>query len=115
MRPQHASLYGLVFGLYDLAQFLFMPVMSALSDNVGIKPTLILAILLNIAGNIIYAFVMFAGGHHGEDSEGEEIVGTWYLIIIGRFVAGIGSSAMGLSMVCVCPREGMLSNSMPPV
>lgn len=104
VRPQSPELYGFAFGLYDLAQFLFTPIMSALSDIVGIKPTLVIAVLLNVIGNVIYAFVMYAGGHHGEDSKGEEIVGTWYLIIIGRFVAGIGSSAMGLGVVCV--REG---------
>jgi MFS family permease len=97
--PTKSNMLGFVVGVYDLSQFLFAPIFGALSDVAGLKRSLLVALLINIVGNVIYSFGIVVGGYHGVDADMEPIWGTDWLLIVGRFTAGIGSAALGLSAI----------------
>lgn len=97
--PSKSNLLGLVVGMYDLSQFMFAPIFGMLSDSYGIKKCFIFALIINIFGNVLYSLGIVVGGYEGIDSGKQPIWGTYWLLILGRFVAGIGSAALGLSAV----------------
>ena len=97
--PSKSAWLGMVVGMYDLSQFMFAPIFGLLSDHYGIKRSFLLALVINIVGNVIYSLGIVVGGYRGIDSSMQPIWGTYSLLIVGRFVAGIGSAALGLSAV----------------
>jgi MFS family permease len=97
--PTKSNMLGFVVGVYDLSQFLFAPIFGAFSDKFGLKTSLMVALAINIVGNVIYSFGIVVGGYHGVNADMEPIWGTDWLLIVGRFTAGIGSAALGLSAI----------------
>ena len=73
-----------------------MPIFGYLSDYVGLRLTILIALIFNISGNIIYSFGLFAGTNIEDNTQP---LGTYEMLIAGRLVAGIGSSALGLGVV----------------
>lgn len=79
--PDH--LYGLTFGSYDLTGMLLAPVFGFWSDKTGwFKIPFQTGAVVNMAGNLIYAFAYLANG--------------WYMMLIGRLIGGIGLATLGL-------------------
>ncbi|MEO8337509.1 MAG: MFS transporter, partial [bacterium] len=73
-------LYGVILALYALMQFVFSPVLGALSDRYGRRPVL----LLSIAGATVdYVFMALS-----------PIVAV---LLIGRAIAGITSANMAVA------------------
>jgi MFS family permease len=97
--PSKAEWLGMVVGMYDLSQFMFAPIFGLLSDYYGIKKSFVVALIINVFGNVLYSMGIVVGGYKGIDSGKQPIWGTYWLLIVGRFVAGIGSAALGLSAV----------------
>jgi MFS family permease len=84
---------GFVFGCYDFVQVLASPIFGYLTDRYGERPVIIFAVLANTLGNALYSLSYAAE--------------TPYLILVGRLLAGLGSSSLstGLSFITrtVCP------------
>ena len=79
--PKH--LYGLVYGSYDMLAILSLPLISYVSDLTHTYKWLILLCMsLNLIGNILYG-ICFA-------------VDAWWMMLVARLIAGIGSSAHAL-------------------
>eukprot|EP01135_Chromosphaera_perkinsii_P004428 Nk52_evm6s281 gene=Nk52_evmTU6s281 len=98
LAPDKEDLYGFAFGIYDLAQFLFMPFLAYIADRLNIKLSFCLALAFNVIGNCIYALA-YVAGDASYDTNGAYTVGKWEMILAGRFIAGIGSSALGLGVI----------------
>ena len=79
--PDH--LYGLTFGSYDLTGLIVAPFLGSWADRRKIfKIPMILGIVINICGNIIYAFCFIAD--------------AWWMMLLGRLVAGVSTATLGL-------------------
>ncbi|KAL4425093.1 hypothetical protein ABPG77_010407 [Micractinium sp. CCAP 211/92] len=76
-------LYGLTFGVYDLAALLAVLVFKSWSQKTGqYKAPMLAGALIAMAGNFIYACVVVAN--------------RWWVILIARAVSGAGSAAVFL-------------------
>lgn len=75
---------GLVLTLYALAQFLFTPVLGALSDHHGRRPVMLASLLVEAL-----AFALTA------------LAGALPLLLIARFVGGTGASNLGSAQAVV--------------
>ena len=76
-------LYGLTFGSYDLSALLVAPLLGLWNDTFKVFKIPILACLaMNGAGNLVYAM-----SYLGD---------AWWMMLLGRFVAGIGAAALAL-------------------
>jgi len=80
----HDNLYGLVYGSYDLAGMLLVPVFAYLTIHVlkSFKRPLALGGIVNALGNLLYAFTM--------------LIGNWWPMLVGRFIAGAGASTLAI-------------------
>ncbi len=75
---------GIAIAIYSLVQFIFNPLFGKLSDKNGRKPIIIICLLLNAFGYIIFAFS-----------------NTYLLLIISRIVGGIGGSSIGVAQAYI--------------
>lgn len=83
---------GLVVTLYALAQFLFTPVLGALSDRYGRRPVILASLLVEACG---FAFTALSG--------------SLPTLLAARFVGGLGASNLGSAQAVVAdvtPPEG---------
>src|SRR5690349_3667617 len=83
---------GLILSVYALAQFLFTPVLGALSDRFGRRPVILISLLIEAAGFALTA-----------------LAGTLPLLLAARFVGGLGASNIGSAQAVVAdvtPPEG---------
>lgn len=83
---------GLVLTVYALAQFLFTPVLGSLSDRFGRRPIIIISLLIECV-----SFALTA------------LAGTLPLLLLARFVGGLGASNIGTAQAVVSdvtPPEG---------
>ena len=78
------GLYGFAFGCYDLTQLLCAPLIGLAADRVAIKWVFLATVLVNIAGNLVYALAFYRES-------------TAY-IIVGRLIAGAGSGNLALCL-----------------
>ncbi|WP_430460753.1 TCR/Tet family MFS transporter [Thalassolituus sp. LLYu03] len=79
-----ALLMGLLTALYALMQFLFAPVLGALSDRYGRRPVL----LLSLAGMAVnYGLLAFSN--------------SLIFLIIGRMIAGLTSANLSVASACL--------------
>jgi DHA1 family tetracycline resistance protein-like MFS transporter len=69
---------------YALAQFLFTPILGALSDRYGRKPIIVGSLLIEVASLIFTA-----------------LAGTLPILLIARFVGGLGASNIGSAQAVV--------------
>jgi DHA1 family tetracycline resistance protein-like MFS transporter len=83
---------GLILTLYALAQFMFTPILGALSDRFGRKPIIVVSL-------VIEAFALALSG----------LAGSLVVLLIARFLGGIGASNIGSAQAVVAdvtPPEG---------
>jgi multidrug resistance protein len=75
---------GIAIAVYSFVQFIFNPILGKLSDKHGRKPVIVICLLINAMGYIIFAFT------------------TSYLILIAsRVVAGIGGSSISVAQAYI--------------
>ena len=79
-----AFVIGLITTVYALAQFLFTPLLGALSDRYGRRPVILISLLVEAA-----AFAMTA------------LAGTLPMLLVARFVGGMGASNIGSAQAVV--------------
>eukprot|EP00761_Pharyngomonas_kirbyi_P014360 gb/GECH01014390.1/.p1 GENE.gb/GECH01014390.1/~~gb/GECH01014390.1/.p1 ORF type:complete len:515 (+),score=92.77 gb/GECH01014390.1/:1-1545(+) len=77
-------LVGICLSIYALAAFIFNPVMAFVSTKINYKFVYCISLLISMSGNLIYAFAA-----------------NVYMIIGGRFLAGIGAGCVGASFTYV--------------
>ena len=75
---------GLILSVYALAQFLFTPVLGALSDRFGRRPVILISLLIEAAGFALTA-----------------LAGTLPLLLAARFIGGLGASNIGSAQAVV--------------
>lgn len=75
---------GLILTVYALAQFLFTPLLGSLSDRYGRRPVIIGSLLIEA-----FSFALSA------------LSGSLPLLLIARFIGGIGASNMGSAQAVV--------------
>ena len=75
---------GLILTVYALAQFLFTPVLGALSDRFGRKPIIIVSLLIEAL-----SFALTA------------LAGSLWLLLLARFIGGMGASNIGTAQAVV--------------
>ena len=83
---------GLILTLYAVAQFLFTPLIGALSDRLGRKPIIAASLVIEAA-----SFALTA------------LAGTLPLLLAARFIGGLGSANIGSAQAVVAdvtPPEG---------
>lgn len=73
-------IYGLVFGIYSIMNFVFAPVLGTLSDRIGRRPVLLITIIIAMCGHLIFS-----------------AAATIFLIFVARMVAGIGSANISVA------------------
>lgn len=82
----------LILTAYALAQFLFTPLLGSLSDRYGRRPIILFSLLIEA-----FSFAMTA------------LVGTLPLLLVARFIGGLGASNIGSAQAVVAdvtPPEG---------
>jgi multidrug resistance protein len=82
---------GIAIAAYSLTQFFFNSIFGGLSDKYGRKPVIVVTLLLNAAGYIIFAFTE-----------------TYLVLLISRIIAGIGGSSIGVAQAYIAdvtPKE----------
>ena len=75
---------GIAIAAYSLTQFFFNPVFGNLSDKYGRKKIIVLCLLLNAIG-----YVLFAYTH------------SYVMLLVSRVVAGIGGSSIGVAQAYI--------------
>ncbi len=75
---------GLAVTLYSLAQFMFTPLLGALSDRYGRKPIILIALLIEAFSLALTA-----------------LAGTFPLLLFARFIGGLGASNIGSAQAVV--------------
>jgi multidrug resistance protein len=75
---------GLILTVYAAAQFLFTPVLGALSDRIGRRPIILVSLLIEAAGFALTA-----------------LAGTLPLLLVARFIGGLGASNIGSAQAVV--------------
>lgn len=89
-----ATLYGFMFGSYALAQAVVSPLLGYISDLRGLKFVVMLSLIINVTGNVLYGLSVLAQSLH--------------MVFVGRFVAGLGAGSVTLSLIYLTnttPRE----------
>jgi len=78
------SVIGVVLAVYSLVQFIFNPIFGSLSDKYGRRKIILITLLLNASGYIIFAFTH-----------------SFLMLLISRVVAGIGGSSIGVAQAYI--------------
>ncbi|MDP3150120.1 MAG: MFS transporter [Ignavibacteria bacterium] len=78
------SAIGIVLAVYSLVQFIFNPIFGSLSDKYGRRKIILITLLLNASGYIIFAFTH-----------------SFLMLLISRVVAGIGGSSIGVAQAYI--------------
>jgi multidrug resistance protein len=79
-----ATMLGIIAAIYSLAQFLFTPFLGALSDRIGRRPVILASLLIEAVSFAITG-----------------LAGTLPLLLLGRFVGGLGASNIGTAQAVV--------------
>lgn len=75
---------GIVIAIYSFVQFLFNPLLGRLSDKYGRKPIIVISLLINASGYIIFAFTT-----------------SYLILILSRVIAGIGGSSIAVAQAFI--------------
>ncbi|MCE1188808.1 MAG: MFS transporter [Ignavibacteria bacterium] len=78
------SAVGLAISIYSLVQFIFNPILGALSDRKGRRQIILVTLLINATGYIIFSFTH-----------------SLLLLILSRIVGGIGGSTIGVAQAYI--------------
>ena len=75
---------GIVVAVYSFVQFLFNPVLGKLSDRYGRKPIIVISLLINAIGYVLFAFTT-----------------SYIVLLVSRIVAGIGGSSISVAQAYI--------------
>lgn len=75
---------GIVIAIYSFVQFLFNPILGRISDKFGRKPVIVISLLVNAAGYIIFA-----------------VTTSYLILILSRIIAGIGGSSIAVAQAYI--------------
>ena len=75
---------GIAIAVYSFVQFFFNSILGELSDKYGRKPVIVICLLLNAAGYIIFAYSY-----------------SYFILIVSRIVGGIGGSSIGVAQAYI--------------
>ena len=75
---------GIAIAVYSFVQLFFNPILGKLSDKYGRKPLIVISLLLNALGYVIFAFTH-----------------TYLVLIISRIIGGIGGSSIGVAQAYI--------------
>ncbi len=75
---------GLILTAYSLAQFLFLPMLGRLSDRFGRRPIILYSLLIEALSSALTA-----------------LVGSFALLLVVRFIGGLGSANIGSAQAVV--------------
>ncbi|MCJ7552483.1 MAG: MFS transporter [Ignavibacteriaceae bacterium] len=75
---------GIAIAIYSFVQFLFNPLFGKLSDKHGRKPVIVISLLLNAIGYIIFAYTH-----------------SYLMLLLSRTIAGIGGSSIGVAQAYI--------------
>ena len=75
---------GIAIAIYSLVQFIFNPILGRLSDKHGRKPVIVLCLLINAMGYVIFAFTS-----------------SYLILLVSRIVAGVGGSSIAVAQAYI--------------
>ena len=75
---------GIAIALYSFLQFIFNPILGKISDKHGRKPVIVVCLLINALGYVIFAFTT-----------------SYLVLLISRVVAGIGGSSIAVAQAYI--------------
>lgn len=75
---------GIAIAIYSFVQFLFNPVLGKISDKYGRKPVIVVCLLLNALGYIVFSFTH-----------------SYVMLLASRVIAGIGGSSIGVAQAYI--------------
>lgn len=75
---------GIVIAIYSFTQFLFNPLLGRLSDKYGRKPIIVICLLINAVGYIIFSFTA-----------------SFIVLLLSRIVAGVGGSSIAVAQAYI--------------
>lgn len=78
------SAIGIIVAAYSLTQFIFNPIFGSLSDRFGRRNIILVSLLLNAAGYILFAFTH-----------------SFIMLLAARVIAGIGGSSIGVAQAYI--------------
>jgi len=75
---------GIALALYSFIQFIFNPILGRLSDKHGRKPVIVMCLLINAMGYVIFAFTS-----------------SYLILLVSRVVAGVGGSSIAVAQAYI--------------
>ena len=75
---------GIAIAIYSFVQFLFNPILGKISDKHGRKPVIVVCLLLNSLGYIIFSFTH-----------------SYSILLASRVIGGIGGSSIGVAQAYI--------------
>lgn len=75
---------GIAIAIYSLVQFIFNPILGRLSDKHGRKPVIVICLLINALGYVIFAFT-----------------NSYLILLVSRIVAGVGGSSIAVAQAYI--------------
>jgi len=75
---------GIAIALYSFVQIIFNPILGKISDKHGRKPVIVVCLLINALGYVIFAFTT-----------------SYLVLLISRVVAGIGGSSIAVAQAYI--------------
>src|SRR5690242_13720596 len=79
-----ATMLGVITAVYSFAQFLFTPLLGALSDRIGRRPVILTSLVIEAASLALTG-----------------LAGTLPLLLLARFIGGLGASNIGSAQAVV--------------
>lgn len=78
------SAVGIVIAIYSFTQFIFNPILGSMSDKQGRRKIILITLLLNALGYIVFAFTH-----------------SLWMLILSRVIGGIGGSSIGVAQAYI--------------
>lgn len=75
---------GIAIAIYSFIQFLFNPILGKISDKHGRKPVIVVCLLLNALGYIVFSFTH-----------------SYVMLLASRIIAGVGGSSIGVAQAYI--------------
>jgi len=75
---------GIAIAIYSFIQFLFNPILGKISDKHGRKPVIVVCLLLNALGYIVFSFTH-----------------SYIMLLASRIIAGVGGSSIGVAQAYI--------------
>jgi multidrug resistance protein len=75
---------GIAIAIYSFVQFIFNPILGRFSDKHGRKPVIVMCLLINSLGYVIFAFTS-----------------SYIILLASRIVAGVGGSSIAVAQAYI--------------